>query len=120
MGHLGLLPQSVHALGGYRVQGKTLAATQRVLDDALALQEAGVGCSVHWRPLHLHPYYQERFSWTPEQFPVATREWLEGSWDESQPGERQPQFARAKIYLTLRWGKSMVFAGSRHNRGGEE
>lgn len=40
-----------------------------------ALQEAGVGCSVHWRPLHLHPYYQEGFKWTPEQFPVATREW---------------------------------------------
>ena len=40
-GHLGLTPQSVHALGGYRVQGKTLAATQRVLDDALALRDAG-------------------------------------------------------------------------------
>ncbi len=39
-----------------------------------ALREAGVGCSVHWRPLHLHPYY-EQFGWTPEQFPVATPLW---------------------------------------------
>jgi perosamine synthetase len=36
------------------------------------LRARGVGCSVHWRPLHLHPYYSERFSWRPEEFPVAT------------------------------------------------
>jgi 3-methyl-2-oxobutanoate hydroxymethyltransferase len=41
MGHLGLTPQSLAQLGGYRVQGKTLAAVQRLTDDALALQEAG-------------------------------------------------------------------------------
>jgi 3-methyl-2-oxobutanoate hydroxymethyltransferase len=41
MGHLGLTPQSQAQLGGYRVQGKTLAAVQRLTDDALALQEAG-------------------------------------------------------------------------------
>ena len=41
MGHLGLTPQSVNALGGYRVQGRTRAAARRVLDDALALQDAG-------------------------------------------------------------------------------
>jgi perosamine synthetase len=40
-----------------------------------ALREAGVGCSVHWRPLHLHPYYSERFGWTPDLFPVATPLW---------------------------------------------
>jgi len=39
-----------------------------------SLREAGVGCSVHWRPLHLHPYY-ERFGWTPEAFPAATPLW---------------------------------------------
>lgn len=42
MGHLGLTPQALGQLGGYRVQGKTLAAAQRLLDDALVLQEAGV------------------------------------------------------------------------------
>ena len=41
MGHLGLTPQSLGQLGGYRVQGKTLAAAQQLLDDVLALQEAG-------------------------------------------------------------------------------
>jgi 3-methyl-2-oxobutanoate hydroxymethyltransferase len=40
-GHLGLTPQSVHALGGYKVQGKGEAAAQRLKEDALALQQAG-------------------------------------------------------------------------------
>ena len=39
------------------------------------LKAAGVGCSVHWRPLHLHPYYQETFDWKAEEFPVATALW---------------------------------------------
>jgi 3-methyl-2-oxobutanoate hydroxymethyltransferase len=41
MGHLGLTPQSVHALGGFKVQGRGEGA-QKIIDDALALQEAGV------------------------------------------------------------------------------
>jgi 3-methyl-2-oxobutanoate hydroxymethyltransferase len=41
MGHLGLTPQSVHQLGGFRAQGKTAAAASRLLEDALLLQEAG-------------------------------------------------------------------------------
>ncbi|CCF84173.1 3-methyl-2-oxobutanoate hydroxymethyltransferase [Nitrolancea hollandica] len=41
MAHLGLTPQSVHQLGGYRVQGKTPGAIQRLLDDARALESAG-------------------------------------------------------------------------------
>lgn len=41
MGHIGLTPQSVHQLGGYRVQGKTAPEARRLLDDALALEEAG-------------------------------------------------------------------------------
>ncbi|MEO8083140.1 MAG: 3-methyl-2-oxobutanoate hydroxymethyltransferase [Ardenticatenales bacterium] len=41
MGHIGLTPQSIHALGGFRVQGKTAAEAKRLLDDALALEEAG-------------------------------------------------------------------------------
>ncbi len=39
--HLGLTPQSVHQLGGFKVQGKTLQAAEQLLRDALALQEAG-------------------------------------------------------------------------------
>lgn len=41
MGHIGLTPQSVSQLGGYRVQGKTAAGARRLLDDALALERAG-------------------------------------------------------------------------------
>ena len=41
MGHLGLTPQSVHALGGYRVQGRDEAAAGRLLQDAKALEDAG-------------------------------------------------------------------------------
>jgi dTDP-4-amino-4,6-dideoxygalactose transaminase len=39
------------------------------------IRARGVGCSVHWRPLHLHPYYEESFGWRPEQFPVASSQW---------------------------------------------
>jgi 3-methyl-2-oxobutanoate hydroxymethyltransferase len=41
MGHLGLTPQSVNAFGGMRVQGKTEAAQERILNDARALEDAG-------------------------------------------------------------------------------
>ena len=41
MAHLGLTPQSVNALGGNRVQGKTEAGAQKLLEDAMAIQEAG-------------------------------------------------------------------------------
>jgi 3-methyl-2-oxobutanoate hydroxymethyltransferase len=41
MGHLGLTPQSVHALGGFRVQGREPAAAERLLDEARRLQDAG-------------------------------------------------------------------------------
>jgi perosamine synthetase len=39
------------------------------------IKARGIGCSVHWRPLHLHPYYEETFGWRPADLPVATREW---------------------------------------------
>ncbi len=42
MGHVGLTPQSVHALGGYRVQGKGRSAADRIVADAIALEQAGV------------------------------------------------------------------------------
>jgi len=42
MGHLGLLPQSVHQLGGYRKQGVTEADAERLVEDARALEQAGV------------------------------------------------------------------------------
>ena len=41
MGHLGLTPQSVHALGGFKVQGRDLEAARAIVDDAVAIAEAG-------------------------------------------------------------------------------
>lgn len=41
MGHIGLTPQSVHQMGGYKVQGKDREQAQKLLDDALALADAG-------------------------------------------------------------------------------
>jgi len=41
MGHIGLTPQSVHQLGGYKVQGKTLKAAVRLMEDARSLEESG-------------------------------------------------------------------------------
>jgi 3-methyl-2-oxobutanoate hydroxymethyltransferase len=41
MGHIGLTPQSINQLGGHRVQGKTTDAAKRLVEDALALEQAG-------------------------------------------------------------------------------
>jgi 3-methyl-2-oxobutanoate hydroxymethyltransferase len=41
MGHIGLTPQTISKLGGYRVQGKDVAAAKALIDDALALEDAG-------------------------------------------------------------------------------
>ncbi len=45
-GHLGLTPQSVHQLGGYRVQGRSISAAEQLRHDALALQGAGISLLV--------------------------------------------------------------------------
>jgi 3-methyl-2-oxobutanoate hydroxymethyltransferase len=42
MGHIGLTPQSLHMMGGYKVQGKTLSAIEKLMKDAVALDRAGV------------------------------------------------------------------------------
>jgi 3-methyl-2-oxobutanoate hydroxymethyltransferase len=43
-GHIGLTPQSVNVMGGYKVQGKNLAAVEQLMRDAVALDGAGVAC----------------------------------------------------------------------------
>jgi len=43
-GHIGLTPQSVNAMGGYKVQGKSLTDVERLMRDAVALDRAGVAC----------------------------------------------------------------------------
>ena len=44
--HLGLTPQSVHQLGGYKVQGREAAVALQLLEDAVALEQAGAGMVV--------------------------------------------------------------------------
>jgi len=46
VGHIGLTPQSVHAMGGFKVQGREAEAADRILADALAVQDAGAFCVV--------------------------------------------------------------------------
>jgi perosamine synthetase len=41
------------------------------------LKRHGVGTSVHWRPLHLHPLYRDRLGWSEYHFPAATQLWNE-------------------------------------------
>lgn len=46
IGHLGLTPQSVHRMGGYKVQGRSISSADALLKDALALEEAGAAAIV--------------------------------------------------------------------------
>ena len=43
-GHIGLTPQSVNVMGGYKVQGKDLSGVEQLMRDAVALDRAGVAC----------------------------------------------------------------------------
>jgi len=58
------------------------------------LKASGVGCSVHWRPLHLHPYYQETFGWRPQDLPTATKVWERLVSLPIFPGMREEEIAR--------------------------
>lgn len=61
MGHLGLTPQSLAQLSGYRVQGKSLSDANRILDDALALEDAGVfAILLEAMPAETAAYVRER------------------------------------------------------------
>ena len=46
VGHIGLTPQSLHSMGGYKVQGKSLAGVEQLVHDALALERSGACCVV--------------------------------------------------------------------------
>jgi perosamine synthetase len=52
--------------------GKLSITRNEFIDE---LKKNGVGCSVHWRPLHLHPYYADRHNWPAELFPNAGQLW---------------------------------------------
>ena len=65
----------VHAwhLFGVRLRLDKLAVDRDTFINDLA--KAGVSCAVHYRPLHLHPYYEQAFGWTPTDLPAASAVW---------------------------------------------
>ncbi len=63
MGHLGLTPQSVNQLGGFRPQGKTASAAKKLLEDALLLEEAGCfGLVLESVPARLAEFVSKKIS----------------------------------------------------------
>jgi 3-methyl-2-oxobutanoate hydroxymethyltransferase len=61
MGHIGLMPQSVHQTGGFRLQGKSKDQARRIIDDALSLEKAGAfALLLESIPLELAAYITER------------------------------------------------------------
>jgi dTDP-4-amino-4,6-dideoxygalactose transaminase len=66
-------PADVHAWHLYVIQLDLEALTidrNRFIE---LMSEAGIGCSVHFIPLHLQPYWRDRYGFTPESFPIAWR-----------------------------------------------
>jgi perosamine synthetase len=84
-------PERVHAWHLYpiRLQLRELSVDRDSMLEALRC--LGVHCSVHWRPLHLHPYYAKTFGWTPSQFPAASSVWLRLVSLPLFPGMRQEE-----------------------------
>ena len=79
MDELELPPDPVNRIHSWHLFPVALRLNRLAIDRdefVRRLAERGVGFSVHWRPLHLHPYYSEQFGWSAEQLPVATREWV--------------------------------------------
>jgi perosamine synthetase len=72
-----LPPQDINRIHSWhlypiRLKLDRLSVTRDVFLDQL--RQLGIGCSVHWRPLHMHPYYAS-LGWTPDHFPIASRVW---------------------------------------------
>jgi perosamine synthetase len=70
-----IVPDRLHAwhLFPIRLRLDKLTIDRNTFMRQLAL--AGISCSVHWRPLHLHPYYEQTFGWRPHHLPEASRVW---------------------------------------------
>src|SRR5215470_11415528 len=75
-----------------RLQLARLTIDRNKFIEELAL--SGVASSVHWRPLHLHPYYQESFGWLPEDCPMATETWARLVSLPLFPGMREEEIER--------------------------
>lgn len=73
-----LPPQSEDRIHSWHLFPIRLKLEELMVDRNRFLQNLranGIGCSVHWRPLHLHPLYAENFGWQSAEFPAATRLW---------------------------------------------
>jgi perosamine synthetase len=73
-----LAPEPENRLHAWHLFWVRLIGERLTIDrDAMIreLREEGVATSVHWRPLHCHPYYQETFGYSATDLPVAARTW---------------------------------------------
>lgn len=64
-------PDRIHSWHLYAVR---LRLERLTIDRAQVIQELkerGIGTSVHWMPLHMHPYYREKYGFRPEDLPIA-------------------------------------------------
>lgn len=98
MAHVGLLPQRHTALSGYRVQGRTVKNAKRIVDDALALEDAGAfSVVVEAVPKELGKYITDRL--TVPTIGIGAGPWTSGQvlvWDDALgtwPGHK-PKFVR--------------------------
>lgn len=103
MGHVGLTPQSVHQLGGYRQQGKTPEAAEQILSEALALEAAGAFAIIlEHLPATLGAQISQKL--TIPTIGIGAGPHCDGqvlvTADLLGLGERQPPFAKA--YTNLR------------------
>jgi perosamine synthetase len=65
----------VHAWHLFPIKLRLQKLTMTRHEFMMELKRRGIGASVHWRPLHLHPYYQESFGWNADACPIATTTW---------------------------------------------
>lgn len=69
------LPDRLHAWHLFPVRLRLERLTVDRNGFMALLRERGIGVSVHWRPLHLHPLYARKWGWTPEHCPQASSVW---------------------------------------------
>lgn len=64
-------PNRIHSWHLYVIRLRLERLTINRAEFIERLKQAGVGCSVHWMPLHMHPYYREKYQYRTEDFPNA-------------------------------------------------
>ena len=84
-------PNRIHSWHLYPIRLKLDRLTTNRADFIVKLKESGIGTSVHWMPLHMHPYYREKFGYRPEDLPCAAAIYAEilslPLWPDMSEGE---------------------------------